>query len=63
MTVDAEIGWKFESGLYFALGAQNLFDKTPDETEWSGIAGSKYPVHAPYGINGGFYYGRVGFRF
>ncbi len=63
VTVDAEIGWKFESGLYFALGAQNLFDKTPDETEWSGIAGSKYPVHAPYGINGGFYYGRVGFRF
>jgi iron complex outermembrane receptor protein len=63
VTVDAEIGWKFESGLYFALGAQNLFDKTPDETEWAGIAGSKYPVHAPYGINGGFYYGRVGFKF
>jgi iron complex outermembrane receptor protein len=63
VTVDAEIGWKFASGLYFDVGAQNVFDKTPDQTEWAGIAGSKYPVHAPYGINGGFYYARVGYKF
>ena len=63
ITVDAEIGWKFASGLYVDVGAQNLFDKEPDQTEWAGIAGSKYPVHAPYGINGGFYYARVGYKF
>ncbi|GAB3379870.1 TonB-dependent receptor plug domain-containing protein [Lysobacter fragariae] len=63
VTVDAELGWKFASGLYFNLGAQNLFDKVPDENPWGGVAGAKYPVHAPYGFNGGFYYARIGFKF
>jgi len=30
---------------------------------YAGIAGSQYPVHAPFGINGGFYYARVGYKF
>ena len=63
VTVDAEIGWKFASGLYFSAGAQNLFDKVPDKNPWGGIAGAEYPVHAPYGFNGGFYYARVGYKF
>lgn len=63
VTVDAEVGAKFASGLYFSVGAQNLFDKEPDSHPWDTIAGSKYPVHAPYGINGGFYYARVGWKF
>ncbi|KGM54437.1 TonB-dependent receptor [Lysobacter daejeonensis GH1-9] len=64
VTVDAEAGWKFASGLYFSIGAQNLFDKVPDENPWGApVAGAKYPVHAPYGFNGGFYYGRVGYKF
>ncbi|QCO67568.2 TonB-dependent receptor [Luteimonas yindakuii] len=63
VTVDAEVGWKFESGLYVNVGAQNLFDKVPDENPWGGVAGARYPVHAPYGFNGGFYYARVGYRF
>ncbi len=63
VTVDAEIGWKFVSGLYVSLGAQNLFDKVPDENPWGGVAGARYPVHAPYGFNGGFYYARVGWKF
>lgn len=62
-TVDAEVGWKFASGLYFNIGAQNLFDEVPDENPWSGVAGARYAVHAPYGFNGGFYYARVGFEF
>ncbi|MDQ3206945.1 MAG: TonB-dependent receptor [Pseudomonadota bacterium] len=63
VTVDAEAGWDFASGLYFRVGAQNLFDNVPDENPWAGIAGARYPVHAPYGFNGGFYYARVGFTF
>jgi iron complex outermembrane receptor protein len=63
VTVDADVGWKFASGLYFNVGAQNLFDEVPDDNPWAGIAGAQYPVHAPYGFNGGFYYARVGFRF
>ena len=63
VTVDADIGWKFASGLYFSLGAQNLFDEMPDENPWAGVAGARYPVHTPYGFNGGFYYARVGYEF
>ncbi|MEJ7745779.1 MAG: TonB-dependent receptor [Luteimonas sp.] len=63
VTVDAEVGWKFTSGLYLNVGAQNLFDKVPDKNPWGGIAGAQYPVHAPYGFNGGFYYARIGFKF
>jgi iron complex outermembrane recepter protein len=62
-TVDAEVGMRFASGLYFAAGAQNLFDEVPDDNPYAGIAGAAYPVHAPYGFNGGFYYARVGYRF
>jgi iron complex outermembrane recepter protein len=64
LTVDLDVGWKFASGLYFNVGAQNLFDKTPDENPWGApVAGARYPVHTPYGFNGGFYYARVGFKF
>src|SRR5690606_3591045 len=62
-TVDAELGWTLPSGLYVRVGAQNLFDKVPDGNPWAGVAGARYPVHAPYGFNGGFYYARVGFHF
>lgn len=63
VTVDAEIGWKFSSGLYFNVGAQNIFDEVPEENPWGGVAGARYPVHTPYGFNGGFYYARVGYTF
>lgn len=63
VTVDAELGWKFTSGLYINVGAQNLFDKVPDKNPWGFIAGAQYPVHTPYGFNGGFYYARIGYKF
>jgi iron complex outermembrane recepter protein len=63
ITVDAEVGWRLPSGFYFSVGAQNLFDEVPDDNPWGGVAGAAYPVHAPYGFNGGFYYARVGFTF
>lgn len=64
VTVDLETGWDLDSGLYFSIGAQNAFDKTPDDNPWGSlVAGAQYPVHTPYGFNGGFYYGRVGWKF
>jgi iron complex outermembrane recepter protein len=64
VTVDLETGWEWDSGLYFRVGAQNVFDKTPDDNPWGAlVAGAQYPVHSPYGFNGGFYYARVGFKF
>ncbi|MBL8299598.1 MAG: TonB-dependent receptor [Rhodanobacteraceae bacterium] len=64
VTVDIETGWKWDSGLFVRIGAQNVFDKTPDDNPWGApVAGAKYPVHSPYGFNGGFYYARVGWKF
>jgi iron complex outermembrane recepter protein len=64
VTMDAEIGWKFASGLFVNVGAQNLFDKVPDDNPWGrAVAGAAYPVHTPYGFNGGFGYVRVGWKF
>jgi iron complex outermembrane receptor protein len=64
ITVDLETGWDFDSGLYLNIGAQNLFDKVPDDNPWGAlVAGAQYPVHSPYGFNGGFYYGRIGWKF
>jgi iron complex outermembrane receptor protein len=63
LIVDAEVGWKFDSGLYVSVGAQNLFDRVPASNPWGGVAGAQYPVHSPYGFNGGFYYTRVGWKF
>jgi len=64
LIVDAEVGWELPSGLYFNIGAQNLFDETPADNPWgASVAGAAYPVHSPYGFNGGFYYARVGWKF
>lgn len=64
LTVDLETGWDFDSGLYLRIGAQNLFDKVPGKNPWgAAVAGAEYPVHTPYGFNGGFYYARVGWKF
>jgi iron complex outermembrane receptor protein len=64
VTVDVETGWEFDSGLSLNIGAQNIFDEVPDENPWGAlVAGAQYPVHTPYGFNGGFYYARVGYSF
>jgi iron complex outermembrane recepter protein len=62
--VDAEVGYKWDNGVYLNLGAQNLFDKEPEINPYAvDVVGSKYPPLTPYGINGGFYYVRLGYRF
>jgi iron complex outermembrane receptor protein len=63
LTVDFETGWKFDSGMYVNIGAQNLFDKVPDDNPWAGVAGARYPAHTPYGFTGGYYYVRLGYGF
>lgn len=61
--VDAEVGYKFDSGVFINVGAQNLFDHHPDENPWQDVVGAKYPAHTPYGFNGGVYYTRIGYEF
>ena len=54
------------------MGANNLFNKYPDKlsatyqaacvASGQGCVG-QYPSYPPFGINGGYYYGRVTYTF
>lgn len=62
--VDAEVGYKFDNGMFVNIGAQNLFDKEPELNPYGeAVVGAKFPPLTPYGFNGGFYYVRLGYRF
>jgi iron complex outermembrane receptor protein len=60
---DLEIGYKVTKELTFTLGANNFTDKYPNHTTME----SRYHnaeiliPSSPYGIDGGFYYGRLNF--
>jgi iron complex outermembrane receptor protein len=66
---DLELGYKVTRNLQLALGANNLFDKKPPinplvpgsvSTNIAGSSVNGAPIsYGPYGINGGYYYGRV----
>jgi iron complex outermembrane receptor protein len=59
--------------LTLTIGAVNLFDEMPDKRNdtfravqfASGDNGAvpQYPSFSPFGINGGYYYGRAVYKF
>jgi iron complex outermembrane recepter protein len=68
-----EIGLHVVKGLTVAAGANNLFNRYPNQLNpaltaayyaYEDNAGVvKYPTFSPLGIDGGFYYVRAGYRF
>ncbi len=62
--VDLEGGYHFTDELSVVLGAQNVFDQTPEDNPGaaSGV-GNKYSQFSPFGFNGGFWYARVKYDF
>ena len=69
---DLEVSYKLPGDVTVALGANNLFNKYPDKLsatyQAACIAGgggcvTQYPGFSPYGINGGYYYGRLTWAF
>ncbi len=62
-TVDVEFSYKTAMGLALAIGAQNLLNEYPDEHDYQGVAGAKYPETSPLGFNGGYYYSRLSYYF
>lgn len=61
---DAEVAYNVKGGLTFVLGAQNLFDEYPEENPGGAAgAGNRYSQYTPFGFNGGFWYGRMTYRF
>ena len=72
--VDLELGYKVTEGLEVSVGANNLFNKrpptialVPGTTNFTLVNGGNVldaPLtFSPYGINGGYYYGRIAFNF
>lgn len=68
---DLELSYKLTDAIELSAGANNLFNKKPpkiqvlaDETIVNGGNVFDAPLtFSPYGINGGYYYGRVTFSF
>jgi iron complex outermembrane recepter protein len=69
---DLEVAYQ-ASALKFSLGANNVFNRYPDKTNSelmavytaakNTAAVAVYPSFSPFGINGGYYYGRMVYNF
>ncbi len=70
---DLEVAYEISDHLKFAIGADNLFNEypplAPDIARMESLNAnsngyvSKYSTLSPYGINGGYYYGRLTYSF
>ncbi|MDB5685989.1 MAG: TonB-dependent receptor, partial [Rhizorhabdus sp.] len=57
---DLDIGYDLSDHVTLSVGANNLFDAYPDRNGLIAADGSgAYGNFAPFGLSGGFYYGRV----
>lgn len=62
--VDLDATYSFTDQLSFTLGADNLFNTYPDKHTVIDTSGaSNYSRISPFGMYGGFYYGRINYRF
>lgn len=63
---DLEVAYDWRQ-YEFAAGIENLFDAFPDEnfpgTPQGNLGIFPYPSHSPFGMNGRYFYTRVGFTF
>ncbi|MFK3736722.1 TonB-dependent receptor plug domain-containing protein [Massilia sp. TN1-12] len=70
---DLEVSYQYNKAWTFSLGANNLFNQYPNHINANLLAEQRanldnaavtvYPSFSPFGINGGYYYARVGFKF
>jgi iron complex outermembrane receptor protein len=62
---DFELGYKITPALTFTIGADNVFDKYAGHTTpYARYQNAEeYILSSPYGIDGGFYYARVAYKF
>lgn len=68
--IDLELSYEFNEHVRFAVGANNVFDQTPDELGEDEVlnfitgGAARFPVRGvPYGFNGGSYYLRLSTSF
>ena len=73
LLTDLELSYQVNKSLTLSLGANNLFNEYPDQVNAQLLAEQRanldntavtiYPSFSPFGINGGYYYARVGLKF
>lgn len=65
VTIDLEVSYELLDGLTLAVGANNLFDQEAQKLKDGtlGVLDAVYYESGPFDYNGGFYYGRVNYRF
>ena len=63
---DASVGYWVKSNLKVTVGANNLFNKRPEQLNDEAVKYYSFPVgrpnyswFSPYGVDGGFYYARA----
>jgi iron complex outermembrane receptor protein len=64
--IDLEAGWAFTDSIKLVVGANNIFDETPDENIAANSFNGIFPYNrrtTPFGFNGGFYYARLAMSF
>jgi len=73
LITDLELSYKVLDNVKVAVGANNLFNYYPDRINYNYrfefLTGNsngyvtQYPTFSPYGINGGYYYGKLTYTF
>jgi len=63
ITFDVEFGYSIGDKIDIIGGVSNIFDALPDENEFAGVAGSRFPATAPFGFSGGQWYLRANYSF
>ncbi|MFT4021941.1 MAG: TonB-dependent receptor, partial [Acinetobacter sp.] len=62
--LDVDATYNITDNLSFTLGADNVLNTYPDNSRIIDTLGeSKYSQFSPYGFYGGYYYGRITYRF
>ena len=60
--VDVEATYPVSESTTLAVGAQNVFGNDPEENPIARAKGNRFSAYTPFGINGGYYYARLGYR-
>jgi iron complex outermembrane receptor protein len=77
LLTNLDIGYQFTDNLKLSVGAQNLFNRFPNQLNstllqhlnvYGGQLGDPtavehYPFFSPFGIDGGFYYVKASYKF
>ena len=60
--VDLDAAYPVSESTTLTIGGQNVFGNDPEANPIARAKGNRYSAHTPFGVNGGFYYVRVNYR-